>query len=71
MGDDFSAIASWASIFTEPKHLALTVGKHYWDERKAIKSDIASLKSDWQSGHFFRSGADLAALMTLAVGPIE
>ena len=47
MGDDFSAIASWASIFTEPKHLALTVGKHYWDERKAIKSDIASLKSDW------------------------
>ena len=71
MGDNISAIESWAAIFEEPKVLAKTVGKHYLFHGMQMKSDIISIKSDWESANFFKSGVDLAALMNVAVGPIE
>ena len=71
MTDDLSAIESWATIFTNPSSLAATVSKHYLRHRGAITADIAALEADWANDLFFRSGADLADLLTLAVGPIE
>ena len=71
MGDDLSAIADWASIFTNPKELAATVSKHYLLHKKQIKTDIGALESDWGQALYFRAGVDLADLMTVAIGPIE
>ena len=71
MDEDIAAIESWASIFKNPKELAETVSKSLLFHRKEIKADIASIKSDWTAKHFFKSGADLAALMNVAVGPIS
>lgn len=71
MTDDLAAIKSWASIFTDPSALAAKVAKHYAFHKAAIQADIAAVEADWESGLYFRTGADLAALLTLAVGPIE
>ena len=71
MTDDVAAIEQWAQIFKNPTQLAATVSKHYLFHKNEIKADIASLESDWQSHLMFKAGADLADLLTLAVGPIE
>lgn len=71
MGTDITAIEQWAAIFKNPTDLASTVAKHYLFHKSEIKADIASLESDWHTQLMFKSGADLAALLTLAVGPIE
>ena len=71
MGDDLAAIKSWASVFTDPASLAKQVGKHYVFHKAEIKSDIAAVEADWSQQLYFKSGAALADLLTLAVGPIE
>ena len=70
MGDDIAAIEQWAAIFKNPSELAATVTKHYLFHKAAIQSDIAAVKADWTNALYFKSGADLADLLTLAVGPI-
>lgn len=70
MGDDLKAIEQWASIFKDPKKLASTVSKHYLFHKADIQADIKSVETDWTTGTYFKSGEDLAALMTLAIGPI-
>ena len=71
MDEDIAAIKSWASIFTDPARLAATVSKHMIFHGTEIKADIAALEGDWAAGLYFKSGADLADALTLAVGPIE
>jgi len=71
MDDDIAAIDSWAQIFTDPAKLSTTLAKHYAFHKKEIKTDITTLETDWDAGQFFQAGDDLAALMTVAVGPIE
>ena len=71
MTDDLLAIEQWAAIFKNPTDLASTVAKHYLFHKTEIKADIASLESDWKAQLEFKAGADLADLLTLAVGPIE
>lgn len=71
MSDELAAIESWASIFKNPAELASTVGKHYLFHKTEIKADIAAVESDWANGAYFHSGADLANLLTLAIGPIK
>ena len=71
MGDDLSAIKSWASVFTNPQSLVAHVSKHYLLHKSEIKSDISALEADWNNKLYFKAGADLADLLTLAVGPIE
>lgn len=70
MGPDIKAIESWATIFENPAQLTATVTKHYALHRKAIKQDIADVKSDWALGEFYKCGVQAADLLTLAVGPI-
>merc|ERR1712051_914169 len=70
MGDDLAAIEAWASIFTDPKKLISTVSKHYLFHKAEIKSDISAVTSDWSNSLYFKSGVDLADLLTIAVGPI-
>lgn len=67
---DVKAIESWAQIFKDRASLVATVTKHYALHRKAIKADIATLKSDWALGEFWQAGVTAADLATIAVGPV-
>lgn len=71
MDEDIAAIEAWAQIFTNPTELAATISKHYLFHKTQIKTDITAVETDWNNALYFKSGADLADLMTLAVGPIE
>ena len=71
MDQDIAAIESWAQIFTDPAKLSTTLAKHYAFHKSEIKADISTLESDWAAKEFFTAGDDLAALMTVAIGPIE
>ena len=71
MDDDLAAIEDWASIFKNPAKLSATVASHYALHRKAIKSDIGSLETNFGAGDFFQAGQDAADLLKLAIGPIK
>ena len=71
MEDELVDVYQWAEIFKDPAQLSATVAKNYVFHRGQIKSDIAALEGDLSADLYFRSGVDLADLMTLAVGPIE
>jgi len=71
MDKDITAIESWAKIFTKPAKLSETLAKHYAFHKKEIQADVTTLETDWDAKKFFESGEDLAALMTVAIGPIE
>ena len=71
MSDDVQAIEQWGSVFLHPKKLTATISKHYLLHKKEMKADIATLESDWSADEYFTAGVDAAALMTVAVGPIE
>ena len=71
MDEDIAAIESWAQIFTDPAKLSATLAKHYAFHKKEIQADVTTLETDWDAASYFQAGDDLAALMTLAVGPIE
>lgn len=71
MGDDLAAIEAWAQIFTNPTSLAAAVSKHYLFHKSEIQADITALETDWTAQKYFTAGSDLAALLTLAVGPIQ
>ena len=71
MGDDLHAIGSWATIFEHPGQLTATVSKNYLLHRKAIDSDIASVKSDFAAKEYFKAGVATADLLTVAIGPVQ
>ena len=71
MSADIKAIEQWATIFTNPTELAATVSKHYLFHKTEIKADIAALETDFHAHSMFKAGADLADLLTVAIGPIE
>ena len=71
MDQDISAIESWAQIFTDPAKLSATLAKHYAFHQSEIKTDISTLETDWTAKEYFQAGEDLAALMTVTIGPIE
>lgn len=71
MGDDIQAIEQWAAIFKQPKALISSATKHYLLHKKAITTDIATIKADWDAKSFFASGVAAADLVTVLVGHIE
>ncbi len=71
MGDDFTALESWASIFLHPSTLIATVTKHMLFHRKDIMSDVNDIKYDWNAGEYYASGKATADLLYYAVGPVE
>ena len=71
MQDDLSAIASWADVFTSKTKLISTVTKHYLLHKRAVTTDIATLKSDFATGAYFLAGEDLATLANVLLGPIQ
>jgi hypothetical protein len=71
MGDDITAIEDWAQIFTDPAKLTADVTKNYLLHKKKIEADAAATENDWEAGNYWQSGVDAAALMTVAVGPIN
>lgn len=71
MSDDVAAIEAWAQVFKQPKSLAVNVSKHYMFHKKAVKADIAAVRSDWSAKSYFSVGKDAADLVTVLIGPIE
>lgn len=71
MGGDITEIEQWASIFTDPAKLTADVTRRWLMHKKGIKADAALTEADWSAGNYFDAGVDAAALMTLAVGPIN
>ena len=71
MGDDLTALESWASIFLSPSTLIATVTKHMLRHRKQIMSDVSAVKYDWNAGEYYASGKATADLLYYAVGPVE
>ena len=71
MGDDLSAIEDWASIFKNPSKLATKVGLHYATHKTAVKADISTLETDWDSAQYFAAGQALADVATILIGPIN
>ena len=71
MDSDIAAIEEWGKIFENPAQLSATVTKHWLLHKKAMKADAQATEADWELGNYFQSGVDAAALMTIAVGPIN
>ena len=71
MDDDLEAIADWASIFKNPSKLATKVGLHYATHKSAVKDDISTLETDWDSAQYFAAGQALADVATILIGPIN
>jgi len=71
MKDDLAAIKQWTAIFKDPTALVKTVTKNYLFHQKAIKADIAAVKTDWAADNFFKAGKDIADIAVKAIGPIK
>ena len=71
MQDDLSAIESWASIFTEKTELISTVTKHFLLHKKQVTADIGTLKTDFSTQEYFKTGEDLATLAEVLIGPMH
>ena len=71
MDDDLAAISDWASIFKNPSKLATKVGLHYATHKTAVKADISTLETDWDSAQYFAAGQALADVATILIGPIN
>ena len=71
MDSDLDAIRSWATIFTQPKKLAETVGKNMLLHRRTIKDEISKEQQDWANKAYFQAGVDTAIALTEAIGKIE
>ena len=71
MGDDLTALESWASIFLSPTTLIATVTKHMLFHRSEIMADVNSVKYDWNAGEYYKAGQATADLLYYAVGPVE
>ena len=70
MADDIQALEHWASVFAEPEKLAEIIAKRLIFGLSDITKDFASLKSDWSDKQFYAAGEDLAALISMAIGPV-
>jgi hypothetical protein len=71
MGDDIQEIEQWAAIFKQPKALVSQATKHYLLHKKAITTDIATVKADWSAASYFAAGRAAADLVTVLVGPMQ
>lgn len=71
MGDDIQEIEQWAAIFKQPKALVSQATKHYLLHKKAITTDIATVKADWGAASYFAAGRAAADLVTVLVGPMQ
>ena len=69
--DDIASIQAWLDQFKHVPSLISKVSKHYIMHRKVIKADISHEKADWAAGSFFKAGADMADVVTLAMGPMN
>ena len=57
-------------MFAEPEKLAKIIGKHLIFGLSDITKDFSALKSDWANKQFYNAGKDLAALISIAIGPV-
>lgn len=70
MADDIAEIESWAAAFKNPTSLISEVTKHYLLHKKAVSTDIATIKTDWAAESYFATGKDAADLLTILI-PME
>ena len=47
------------------------ISKNYLLHKKVIKADISHEKADWAAGNYWKAGADMADIVTLALGPMS
>jgi hypothetical protein len=71
LGNDMADIMAWAEVFKHPVKLGKKVSKNWVFHGVEAKKDIAKEKSDWANKDYFKSGEDVADIMTLLVGPVE
>lgn len=69
--DDIKAIEAWASVFGSKAQLVAQVTKNYLLHKKAVKADIAEVKSEWAADRFFKAGVTSADIVIKTVGPIK
>ena len=71
LGGDMADIMAWAEVFKHPVKLGKKVSKNWVFHGVQAKKDIAQEKADWAAQDYFKSGEDVADIMTLLVGPVE
>ena len=69
--DDIASIEAWLAQFKHMGALVRKVSRHYVMHRKVIKADISHERADWAAGSYFKAGADMADVVTLAMGPMN
>lgn len=66
---DVKSIEEWANMGW--LKLAEDVAKDMLFHRSEIEKDAKAISSDWNAGDYYKSGEDLADLLTLSLGPIN
>ena len=69
--DDIGSIQTWIEQFNYMPSLVSRVSVNYLQHYKVIKADISHEKADWAAGNYFKAGADMADIVTLAFGPMS
>lgn len=69
--DDIGSIQTWIEQFKDMSSLVSRVCGNYITHWKVIKADISHEKADWAAGNYFKAGADMADIVTLAFGPMS
>jgi hypothetical protein len=70
MTDDIQALESWAQIFTDQTALVSLVTKNALKHPLTIKNDLALIKSDFETEHYYDAGKEAAELLQLLLGPV-
>jgi len=71
IGQDISAIESWAKIFTNRTKLIAKITRNMALHHKEITADIATFETDFKAAEYFKAGEDVADLLAVAVGTVE
>jgi len=58
-------IEAWANTYKDPSKLIKTASKNYLLHKRAIKSDITQVETDWSAQKYFDSGNDTAQTINL------
>lgn len=70
MGDDLALIETWGKQFTDVKSLIPSVTKHFLFHKGEIEADIATLKSHAAADEWFKTGVEVADIVTILL-PIQ
>ena len=71
MGDDISAIKTWAKIFKDETKLEEIITKNLIMHKAKITDDIQTIKTDYTAEKYFDCGKAIGDALILALGPVH